>query len=139
MPYRIALVNSLVAHLLEGAVLGTLAVWQGISAGLAIIDAASWDRITGEHGLEFCLLVALIVVWGKSIRDDASRERRHNEMLAAQDDHFAALLKLNTKTADDLKDLTVEGIRAQMVTAQGLVDLTKALDVRPCAKAQGPL
>jgi len=131
MPHR-AFAHNVACHLFEVIGLAFLLAWQGFSAGLAIISDADWAKITGPHGLVFVLIIGLCVVWAKSCRDDVARERRHKETLVAQEEHFAALLSLNSKTAQDLKDLTIQSIKAQMMATAATVDLRKELAGRPC-------
>jgi len=131
MPHR-AIAYNFACHLFEFLGLGFLLAWQGFSAGLALISDADWAKITGPHGLVFVLIIGLCVVWAKSCRDDVSRERRHKETLAAQEEHFAALLELNSKTAEDLKDLTIQSIKAQMKATAATIDLSHQLSTRPC-------
>lgn len=98
--------------------LGFLAVWQGMAT---LISSDDWNRITGPHGLVFVLIIGLIVVWTKSVRDDAARERRHRETIKTQETHFNALLSLNKTTADDLKALTVAATKAQMSSTNAII------------------
>lgn len=95
-------------------------MWQGIAT---LISNDDWSRITGPHGLVFVLIIGLIVVWTKSVRDDAARERRHRETIATQQEHFKALLDLNEKTADDLKVLTVAATKAQMSSTNAIISM----------------
>jgi hypothetical protein len=121
MPYRL---SSILFHPLavvaDVVMLGFLAVWQGMAT---LISNDDWSRITGPHGLVFVLIIGLIVVWTKSVRDDAARERRHRETIKTQQDHFNALLELNEKTADDLKVLTVASTKAQMSATNAIISM----------------
>ena len=99
----------------------SLAVWQGISTVVAFISNEDWDKITGPHGLVFVLICGLIVVWTKSVKDDAARERRHRESIKTQEDHFKNLLDLNTKTAADLTVLTVAANKAQIQATNAII------------------
>lgn len=120
MPQRlINLAHSLqFVQLFDIIALSTLAVWQG---AIALISNDDWNKITGPNGLVFVLIIGLIVIWTKSVRDDAAKERRHKETISAQSKHYDSLLALNTKTAEDLKKLTVESTTAQ-------INATNAID-----------
>ena len=61
--------------------LTSLAIWQGVTTFAAFISNEDWEKITGPHGLVFILICGLIVVWTKSVKDDAARERRHRESI----------------------------------------------------------
>jgi len=102
------------------ATLALLAVWQGLAT---LFTDEDWNRITGPHGLVFVLIIGLIVVWAKSVKDDGHRERRHKEMIKSQQDHFDSLLNLNAKTADDLKVLTIASTKAQMSATNAIISM----------------
>ena len=108
-------------------VLASLAVYSGVNAIASIISSEDWDKITGPHGLVFVLICALIVVWTKSVKDDNARERRHREVIAVQEEHFKALLKLNEKTSSDLRILTVAATKAQLTSANAVVSMEKTI------------
>lgn len=123
MPYRVSSIFfSPVAAFIDVTLLGVLALWQGITA---LISEDDWSKITGPHGLVFVLIIGLIVVWTKSVRDDAARERRHRESIKTQEDHFNSLLTLNAKTADDLKILTVASTKAQMNSTNAIISMDR--------------
>jgi hypothetical protein len=121
MPHRlISFIAPAFTSTLDIFTLGALALWQGLAA---FISADDWNRITGPHGLVFVLIIGLIVVWTKSVRDDAARERRHRETIAAQESHFAALIKMNDDNATDLKALTVAATKAQMTATNAIISM----------------
>lgn len=121
MPQRILnIMQSPGTNIVEFLALSSLAIWQGFSA---MISPDTWEKITGPHGLVFVLIIGLIVVWTKSVRDDASRERRHKETIKSQQDHFEALIDLNEKTANDLKLLTVASTKAQMSSTNAIISM----------------
>lgn len=121
MPHRlISYIAPAFTSTLDIVTLGTLALWQGLST---LISSDDWNRITGPHGLVFVLLIGLIVVWTKSVRDDAARERRHRETIAAQEKHFATLIKMNGENANDLKALTVASTKAQMTATNAVISM----------------
>ena len=111
----------LISSLLEWSTFVSLAVFHG---GLAVTEAISqsdWARLTGEHGAIFVLSIVGLAFWGKSHKDDKSkikedlaRERRHAEALAASDRHFGLLMEMNKQNADDLKDLSIQSIKANL-------------------------
>jgi hypothetical protein len=105
---------------LDFAALSTITVWQGVAT---ILSADDWSRITGPHGLVFVLLIGLIVMWMKSVRDDASKERRHKESISAQEVHFKALLDLNAANANDLKILSIASTKAQLSATASIIAL----------------
>lgn len=100
--------------------LGFLAIWQGLAT---LISSDDWNKITGPHGLVFVLIIGLIVVWTKSVRDDAARERRHKETIQSQQQHFNSLIEMNEKTANDLKILTVASTKAQMSATNAIISM----------------
>jgi len=104
----------------EGTILSGLAVWKGT---LAFISDDHWNKLTGPHGLVFALVIGIIIIWSKSVRDDAARERRHKETIKAQEKHFQDLLDLNSKTANDLKVLTVASTKAQMSATNAIISM----------------
>lgn len=121
MPHRIIQAASLpIIALLDITMLGVLAVWQGLAT---LFSSEDWNRITGPHGLVFVLIIGLIVVWTKSVRDDTARERRHKETIKSQQEHFNALIELNEKTASDLKVLTVASTKAQMSATNAIISM----------------
>lgn len=121
MPYKLSsfFLHPLAA-IIDVTTLGFLAAWQGMAT---LISNDDWSKITGPHGLVFVLIIGLIVVWTKSVRDDAARERRHRETIKTQQEHFNALLELNEKTADDLKILTVAATKAQMSATNAIISM----------------
>lgn len=121
MPHRFSTLTFLpFAAIADIVTLGFLASWQGT---LALISSDDWNRITGPHGLVFVLIIGLIVLWTKSVRDDSARERRHKETIKSQQDNFKALLDLNGKTADDLRVLTVASTKAQMTSTNAIISM----------------
>lgn len=104
-----------------------LTVWQGISTTIAFISSEDWDKVTGPHGLVFVLLCGLIVVWTKSVKDDAGKERRHKEIIAEQqktfDRHFSKLNE-NNKV---LTDLIVSSNRQQDRTSNAIMAMDKSI------------
>jgi hypothetical protein len=123
MQYRLSnIFSSPLAAIIDVTVLGALALWQGLST---LISADDWSKITGPHGLVFVLIIGLIVVWTKSVRDDAARERRHRESIKTQEEHFTSLLTLNAKTADDLKVLTVASTKAQINSTNAIISMDR--------------
>lgn len=120
MLYRILLTCSPVANLIDGATLYFLAGYQ---AYFAFISDNDWAKITGPHGLVFVLVVGLIVIWTKSLRDDAARERRHREAISSQEEHFKLLINLNEKATEDLKVLTVASTKAQMSATNAIISM----------------
>lgn len=121
MPHRvISFITPPLAAVFDITMLGILAVWQGMAT---LFSSEDWNRITGPHGLVFVLIIGLIVVWTKSVRDDASRERRHRETIQSQQEHFNALIELNEKSANDLKALTVASTKAQMSATNAIISM----------------
>lgn len=108
------------SSLIEGIILTSLAIWKGT---LAFISEDHWDKLTGPHGLVFALVVGIIIMWSKSVRDDAARERRHKETLKSQEDHFKQLIDLNAKASSDLKILTVASTKAQMSATNAIISM----------------
>ena len=115
------LIHTPASSVLDIIVLSTLAVWQGITTAIAFISNEDWEKITGPHGLVFVLICGLIIVWTKSVKDDAARERRHRESIKSQEDHFKSLLELNAKTAADLTILTVASNKAQILATNAII------------------
>jgi hypothetical protein len=124
MPYRILhMINgssSLFTSIIDGTILTSLAVWKG---SVMIMSDDTWAKVTGPHGLVFALIIGLVVVWTKSVRDDASRERRHKETLKLQKEHFEKLIDINAKTAEDLTVLTVASTKAQMSATNAIISM----------------
>lgn len=125
MPHRVLLsalsnVPSHITSIVEGSLLSILAIWKG---SVAFISTDQWDKLTGPHGLVFALVIGIIVIWSKAVRDDAARERRHKETIKAQERHFQDLIDLNEKTANDLKILTVASTKAQMSATNAIISM----------------
>jgi hypothetical protein len=109
-----------VTSLVEGTMLSILAIWKGTAT---IISDDAWEKLTGPHGLVFALIIGIIIIWSKSVRDDAARERRHKETIKTQQEHFQKLIDLNEKTANDLKILTVASTKAQMSATNAIISM----------------
>lgn len=124
MPFKLTqLLTGTSASLFDILALAGLAVWQGLATLVALVSAEDWEKITGPHGLVFVLICGLIVVWTKSVRDDAAKERRHKETISTQQAHFKALLDLNEKGSEDLKVLTVASTKAQMAATNAIISM----------------
>lgn len=139
-------------HIAEGCILGAVAVWQSVETLLAVLTQEDWKMLFGPHGLAVGAILALIVVWQSNVakekREEKARERRHQEALAAGDLRNRELLdQIKSNAADnkvlteELKELTAEGIKAQMknIAATNSMDnsiksLTIELKERPCQK-----
>lgn len=129
-----------VASFVEWFALSCIAV---INGGLAITEAiseADWQKLTGQNGVVFILAIVGLAFWGKAVKDDKTRtkedearERRHAEALEAADGHFKLLIEMNKKNADDLKDLTIQSIKANMRGTAEIAQLRQELASRPCA------
>ena len=105
-----------IPFVLDIFLLSSLALWQGMTTFATIISKEDWDRITGPHGLVFVLICGIIVIWIKSVKDDASRERRHRESIQI-------LIKLNDKTATDLTLLSVASNEAQIQSTNAIMTM----------------
>lgn len=128
MPHRLPLISYTFANLCEFTALVSLAVLQGVHAVVNVLTEADWQKAFGPNGVAFVSVLATIILWGtflryqgqqrkdniaREAREDArrdkegeARERRHNDLIAS-----------NAKNAEDLKALTVESIKAQMIVA----------------------
>jgi hypothetical protein len=128
MPHRLDAFTLTLSQICELALLGVLAVWQGGAALGTAIAKEDWKEITGPNGVAYISVLACIVLWWtfvsnqkqtrkdnleREIKEDArikaedeAKERRHTEQLAA-----------SKAAADDVKALTVEAIKAQLIAA----------------------
>lgn len=129
-----------VASFVEWFALSAIAVVNGTLAITEAITEADWQRLTGQNGVIFLLAIVGLAFWGKAVKDDKlrvkedeARERRHSEQLEAADGHFKLLIEMNKRNADDLKDLTVQSIKANMRGTAEIAQLRQELASRPCA------
>lgn len=118
--YAITNVHFNMSAIVEGMALSFLAIWKLSSA---LVSQDYWDKLTGPHGLVFALIIGIIVIWSKSVRDDAARERRHKETIKTQEEHFQKLIDMNEKGANDLKILTVASTKAQMSSTNAIISM----------------
>lgn len=116
-----------------------LAVFNGTLAVSEAITQADWTRLTGQHGAVFVLAIVGLAFWAKAVRDeknrkleDEARDRRHAEALAASEIHFSRLIEMNGKNADDLKEVSLASVRAQVASTNAVENLTRELARRPC-------
>ena len=110
--------------IVEGLTLCSIAAYQ---ATVGIIDSISWERLIGDHGALFAVSVGAIVLWNskrvdrseenkRRAKEEESRERRHVESITG-----------NAKNADELKALTVESIKSNMMVAQAINNMDKGV------------
>jgi hypothetical protein len=109
---------------IEGLALSAVAAYQ---LAVDLIDQTSWDRMTGEHGAVFLLAIGVVVLWNsgrvsrkdedaRRAKEEESRERRHNESIAS-----------GAKNADELKALTVENIKSNIMVAQAIANMDRGV------------
>ena len=136
-----------ITHLIEGSSLMFLAILNGTVAITEAFSEADWAKLTGTNGVIFVLAIVGLGFWGKAMKDeknrikeDEAKERRHAEALEAADGHFKLLIEMNKQNADDLKDLTVQSIKANMKGTAEIAQLRHELASRPCAvRGMAPL
>jgi len=138
--------HPIASNFLEGSILGFIAMFNGTVAVTEAITDKDWLRLTGQHGVIFVLTVVGLAFWAKSIRDeksrakeDEARERRHMESLDASEKHFQMLTTMNKQNAEDLKEVSIESIKAQMEGTSAIKALTKELAGRPCGMTKFPI
>lgn len=127
------------ATIFEGIALSAIVAYQFV---VGVIDSVSWERLIGDHGALFAVSVGAIVLWNskrvdrieenkRRAKEEESRERRHVESITG-----------NAKNADELKALTVENIKSNMMVAQAISNVDKStrdlsLEVRDsCTEAK---
>lgn len=98
---------------IEGGVLGAIAAYQGTAAALGIISDGDWSRIVGSHGALFLAVVAVALLWSRSLLKERNEDRRRTHEEAASEARSTALLAALTDANESNKALTVESIRAQ--------------------------
>lgn len=95
MPHR--LLAPAFTNLVEGLVLTFLAAFNGGVAALEMISDGDWTRINGPNGVACIAVVAVIVLWSRSVvkernedkrrtREEIAREARNAELLTALKD-----------------------------------------------------
>lgn len=135
MPHRIQLASSVFAVATEGVILGSIAAVSGARYAMTTISDGNWDKLIGPHSLTFGAVIAVIVLWTSRVvesrKQEAARERRHQETVSMQG-----------RNADKLLELTKESILAQgkATLAINSMDrtvqsLTIEIKDRPCQAA----
>lgn len=119
-----------------------VAILVSLSAcNLALIADEDWNRFLGPHGVAVVSILAVLALWGQGIaksrqeradraKDEAARERRHNEAIALQ-----------RENAQHLMSLSAESIKAHAKSVQAIEsfdrtirNMTEELKDRPCQK-----
>ena len=132
-------------HLLEGTMIGILAVWTGTRTLASAISEGDWMKIKGPEGALFLSVVIIIVLWNAGrVREKNENTRRENEE-KKRDDRHKEQLALQKDNADKLIQLNVESILAQGKATQAINSMDRTMQAltieikeRPCQKSQTP-
>lgn len=126
MPHRfIAYTASNVCELIAFT---ALAFYQGGVTAVAVLTENDWGKVFGPNGVAFVSVIACIILWGtfitsqsRSRKDALAREEREEERRRLEDEarerRHLELVRTNKENADDLKGLTAEAIKAQLIAA----------------------
>lgn len=157
MPHRLYDLTLFMSHCLEAAFLGLALGWNSTAYFLSIISDSDWSRMTGPHGVAFLAVAAVVVLWLNKMASDKSKAKELKEAEARsearreEDEANKEKRHLESRTdmhrfAEDLKGLTADSIKAQLLTNASLsannlkvaelvlsVDrMTSLLAVSPC-------
>lgn len=146
MPHRDPNIQAFFSHVVEGSVLGFLAIWQGLSAYAATISEQDWSKIFGPNGVAFVSVIAVVVLWSallmfihRSKKSEEQRRKEELEMRAKEDEsrerRHKEIMEMQTKNAEDLKSLTAESIKANMKGTFAIETLIARISERPCQAA----
>lgn len=138
MPYRTHLFT-ITGTLIEGLVLGILAIANGCKYIAAMIADDDWAKMTGPYAFLFGLIVAVVVLWNSGrVREKNENTRRAAEAEAREKQH-AETLTLQKENSQKLLDLTAESIKAHGMSVGAIKSmdrtiqaLTLELGDRPC-------
>ena len=138
MPYR-HLLHSAAGTLIEGIILGVIAIGNGFKLILTIFSEADWQKITGPHAFLFGLIVAVIVLWNSARLREKNENNRRAAEAEAREKHHAETLALQKENSEKLMALTAESIKAHGMAIgaiksmdRTILALTDELSEHPC-------
>lgn len=149
MPHRIlSVVPYAVLGIIDAVCIGLISAAGMFDSAFLALTETDWNRLVGPHGFTVGLILAVIVLWATAMRREACETKRREAEEAARDKRHQDTIRMQRDNANDLKSITVESIKAQMITAEALkklqesndnntdiiVELVGELKRRPCQK-----
>lgn len=140
MPHRLHDMTVLLGHCLEAVCLGLALGWNSVAYFASVIPDGDWSKISGPHGVAFVAVVAVVILWLNKVSSDRSRarelklaeeraeERREEDERKKEQRHIESRTDMHAFTAD-LKSLTAESIKAQLLTNHSLLANTTKVEL----------
>lgn len=127
MPHRLLpAFQYLVLGVIDVVSIGFIAAAGMFDSTMMAITDTDWDRLIGPHGFTVGLILAVVALWATAMRRETCENKRRESEETAREKRHQDSIRMQRDNANDLKSITVESIKAQMLTASALSDLKEA-------------